>query len=105
MDNKYPIAKSDRKPIPLTTKEKLKRKRKCNAKSSKMNKALRWERIRLLPELWTRRDISQRLVLCSQCHLRKNIRQFNMGFSRICIMCRKPNMPPIDKTRLVYPVK
>lgn len=104
---KYPIAKSDRQPIPLTPKQKLERRRKRYRKNRRKilrwNKVHRWEKAHLPPEQWTRRNEPQRVELCSQCHLHKNIRQFALSFSRICIMCRHPNMPPIDGNRLTLP--
>lgn len=106
---KYPIAKSDRKPIPPTSEQKLERRRKyyCKNRSkiSQQAKMHRWEKAHLPPKQRTRYDISQNTKLCPQCHTYKNIRQFILNFSKLCIMCRCPNLPPLDNTHLTYPVK
>ena len=105
---KYPIAKSDRirsKPTPTQiAKRRRKWYRKNRAKILKRRAIRRWESAHLPPEQWTHWDISQRVELCSQCRIHKPVCQFIRGFTRICIMCRHPNMPPIDNTHLTYPV-
>lgn len=106
MDNKYPIAKADRQPVPLPIVERRQKwYRKNRVKISKRNKIHYWEKLRLPPKLWTRWNISQRVELCSQCRMHKPVGQFIRSFTRICIMCRKPNLPPIDENRLTMPVK
>ena len=101
---KYPIAKSDKQPIPSTPESRAKSRYKWYRKNkTKLNRRQRnhyWEKLRLPPEQWTRYDIPQDTELCLQCRMYKPICQFVFG---ICVQCRKPNLPPIDNTHLTYP--